>query len=193
METEIVTPQGKLDTDVSQVIGKSFQMTVSATGEELDISGADTITYELGTQGARSIESQFSVFFPDLPERPVKVSDTWTTESTVTEEGMDGDFEIAFVNENTLAGFETIQGLECAKITAPFTGTLKGKGQEQGVELITDADIKGTSTWYFAYQEGIYVKETTTGVAEGKVTALGPEKMEIPLKRNFTIEVTLLE
>jgi hypothetical protein len=193
MEVNIATPQGNLEADASQVIGKTFEMAVSPLGEELDISGADTIKYDLGTQGRRSIESQFSVFFPDLPGKPVGIEDSWTTESTATEEQMNNDITITIKNENTIVGFEMIQGLECAKISAPFTGTLKGKGEEEGVELITDGKIKGTSTWYFAYAEGVYVKETTVGTAEGTITAMAPERIEIPLKRDFEIEVRLLE
>jgi len=193
MDIRITGPQGEIASDVGGVTGRSFEMTISTLGEELDISGADTIEYDVGPQGKRSIESQFSPFFPDLPGTPVGVKDSWRTESTVTEKGMSTDLTVAIKSDNTLVGFETVHGFKCAKMTAPFTGTLKGKGEEQGVELITDAAVTGMSTWYFAYQEGVYVKEVSTGTAEGTITAMAPEKMDIPLKRDFKIEVTLLE
>ena len=193
MDIKITGPQGDIATDMSEVIGKSFKMMLSVLGEELEISGANAIQYDIGPQGKRSIESQFSAFFPDLPGGTIGMNDSWKTEAIVTEEGINGDLTVSITSNNTLVGFERIHGLECAKIAAPFTGTLKGRGEEQGVELITDGKITGTGTWYFAYREGIYVSETSAGIAEGTVTAMTPEKMEIPLKRDFNIEVTLLE
>ena len=193
MEVDIKTPQGDLETDASEVIGKSFEMTLSPTGEELDISGADVIEYDMGPQGKRSIESHFSAFFPDLPGKSAAMNDSWSSTSEITEETASGDLTITIETNNTLAGFETIQGLECAKITAPFTGTLSGLGSEQDVMLLTDAKIKGTSTWYFAYKEGIFVKEISKGTAEGTITAMTPLSYDFPLNRAFKIEVTLLE
>jgi len=83
MDIRITGPQGEIASDVGGVTGRSFEMTISTLGEELDISGADTIEYDVGPQGKRSIESQFSPFFPDLPGTPVGVKDSWRTESTV--------------------------------------------------------------------------------------------------------------
>jgi hypothetical protein len=193
MEMKMSGLQDELARDLSTAIGKSFNMTISPLGEELELSGADTIMYALGPGEERSIKSQFEAFFPDLPERPIGLKDSWTTETTLTEEAGAGELTIALTTENRLVGFETLDGFECVKIEALFTGTLDGEGQEEGVPIITKAKIKGTGFWYFAYKEGIYVRDTSEGVAEGTVTLMGPEKMSISLKRDFTTEVRLIE
>jgi len=61
------------------------------------------------------------------------------------------------------------------------------------MELISKADIQGTETWYFAYEEGIFVKSVSAGMAKGKITGTGPQKIEIPLKREYSMETRLLK
>jgi hypothetical protein len=193
MEAKMTGLQDEPARELSTAIGKSFNMTISPLGEELELSGADTRMYALGPGEERSIKSQFEAFFPDLPGSPVNLKDSWTTETTVTEEAGGGELTIALTIENRLVGFETLDGFECVKIEAPFTGTLDGESQEEGVPVMTKAKIKGTGFWYFAYKEGIYVRDTSEGVAEGTVTVMGPKKMSIPLKRDFKTEVWLTE
>ncbi len=193
MRMKITSPQGELVPDVSTVIGRSFNMTISPLGEELELSGADMIAYDLGPQGKRSIKSQFEAFFPDLPGRPVALGESWTTETTITEKSSAGDMTIALKIENRMVGFETVDGFECVKIEAPFTGTLDGRSTEEGRPITTKAEIKGTGFWYFAHKEGIYVRETSSGVAEGTITAAGPTNVGVHFKRDFVIAVNLIE
>jgi hypothetical protein len=193
MSINVNTPRGELSPDMSPVWGENFDMILSPLGKELDLSGADSIQYEVSPGQKRSIGLGFENIFPDLPGRFVKIGDTWTTNDTISEKSGKGELQISLESVNKLQGFETVNGLECAKITAVFTGTLDGKGEEQGIELITKADVEGTDIWYFAYKKGIFVKAITNGTAIGTVTGSGPQQISIPLTREFKYETKLIK
>ncbi|MBC8486976.1 MAG: hypothetical protein H8D45_13185 [Bacteroidetes bacterium] len=191
MYMKIVSPQGEIIPDMSDVIGKSFDMSLTTLGKEFDFAGAEKIKYSLGQSGERSIATEFKAVFPDLPERPVKLGDKWTTTDTITEKSDNGNLQIIINNTNTLEGFEKIKGKECVKITADFKGALNGKGMEQGAELITTGEITGKDTWYFAYKEGVFVKIVTEGIAKN-TTTVPAQNMEIPSTREYTMETELI-
>lgn len=193
MSIDVSSPQGDLSPDLSSVIGKSFEMILSPLGKELDVSGAASIEYELGPAGTRSVESNFQAVFPDLAEKPVKVGETWLSTDTITEKSGLGDVVISFESVNTLEGFETVNGMECIKVTAKVTGTLDGQGEQMGVEMSFKGDIEGTETWYFAYREGIFVKDITRVHTEATITASGVQAMTIPLKQEAIMETRLVK
>jgi hypothetical protein len=170
MSMSITGPRGEITPDMSSVVGKSFEISLSSLGREWDLSGAKSIQYEVTPGNMRNIASRFQAVFPDLPGTPVKIGDTW----------------------NKLEGFETVEGMECARITVVVTGTLDGVGEEQGIEMITEAGIEASDTWYFAYKEGIFVRMISSGTAEGKITASSPQNMTIPFTREYSMETKLI-
>lgn len=192
MALNIDGPQGPFSPDMSSVIGKSFEMSLSPLGKELDLAGAKSIQYDLGSAGKRSVLSNFQAMFSDLAGVPVKIGDTWTAEDMITEEFGSGELRIHITSTNTLEGYETIDGLECAKIRAKATGTMEGQGEQGGMDLSVEGDLEGNETWYFAYKEGIFVKTSSDISIEGTVT-ISPQNMTIPMRTGMKIEVKLKE
>lgn len=192
MSLEIQSVQGELVADMKPVIGKSFDMVLSALGKELELIGAEAIEYELGPEGTRNISPTFQDIFPNLAGRPVKIGESWPDESTINEKTESSEAVIHFIGVNTLTGFETIDGMECVKITSKGTGTIEGRGEQQGMELVTSGEIKGTSTWYFAYKEGVFVKQVIEGAVEGTID-VPSQGMQIPFSRESTSEINLVK
>ena len=193
MKIKINSPQGELIPDMTTVEGKSFDMIMSRLGKELDLSGAESIQYDLGQAGKRDLASNFQAIFPDLADKPIKVGDTWTSKDTITEKVGSGEIKISLESLNTLAGFETVDGRECAKITAKITGTLEGGGEQMGAELAFKGEIEGSETWYFAYKEGFFVNQEADVKTKGTVSVLGPQEMSIPMAQNMRIETKLIK
>jgi hypothetical protein len=183
---------GDISPDLGAIIGKSFQMSLSPLGKEAGFSGTEALQYQLGPSGKRNIDSSFKNIFPDLADKPVKIGDTWTTKDDVTEK--EGNIDIHAITEsvNTLQGLETVNGLECVKIEAKITGTFDGKGVQMGSKFTFKGNLKGTSTWYFAYKKGIFVsmKSDTTSKGSVEVSAQG---MTIPMKTESRAEINLME
>ncbi len=191
MSINIISLEGELSPDLSSVIGKSFDMTLSPLGKELELSGAESIQYEIPSEGKTSISSDFQAIFPNLAGRSVKIGDTWTSTDTVIEKTDSSEMQFDLESVHTLEGFETVDGMECAKITAEVTGTLAGTGEQQGMELVFEGEIKGTDTWYFAYKKGIFVKMISTAAAEGIIEVVGVQDMTIPMIQEVRAEIKL--
>lgn len=193
MSAHIVSQEGEFSPDMSAVNGENFDIILSPSGNELDLPGAESIQYDMGAQGKRSIAPDFQAIFPDLAGRPVKIGDTWPAKWTVTDSGIGSETWIDFESVNILEGYETVNGLECVRIGVRITGFLEGGGEQDGVEISSIGEIKTTGTWYFAHKEGIFVKMTTEGV--GKITINLKERerdMIIPMTRGFKTKIELI-
>jgi hypothetical protein len=188
----IGTPGGLLSPDMSSVAGKGFDMTLSVLGQEGELAGAEAIEYSLGGGGTRNVSASFQALFLNLPGKPLKVGDSWATQDTISESGSTGETTLTFDTTNTLAGYETVDGFECAKITEVFTGTLSGSGNEGGMDLTYDGVLEGTGTTYFAYKKGLLIRTTGTGTADATISGSGPQEITIPMKREYTMETRLV-
>jgi hypothetical protein len=193
MKMSVNSPQGDFSPDLSSVTGKSFDMTLSSIGKELDVSGAEEIKYDLGPEGERSIVSDFKTIFPDLAKKPVKVGDSWTTKDTVDIKSDRMDLKMTFEAVNTLVGFETFEGMECIKVTAKSTGVMDGEGEQGGAGMVFEGDIESTDTWYFAYKKGVFVKSTSEGTTDATIVVSGPQNMTIPMTMEMKFETKLVK
>ncbi len=192
MKLKLGTPRGEISPDMSGVVGKSFIFTFSDLGKETDFPEGESIQYELYSGKKQSVITGFHALFPDLPQRPIRIGDTWITADTVVEKSGDFGIEMVFISENKLDRVMKIDGKKCVVINGVVTGSVNGKGQEEGVDLVTTATITGTDTWYFAYNEGIFVRMESNGIAVGKIVGSGAQSMSIPMKRNYSIETRLV-
>lgn len=185
--------QGNISADATGIIGKSFDMLLSPLGIESGLSGADTLEYDMGMAGKRSISPDFQGVFPDLAGRSVKVGDTWSAADTLNIHEGGGNIELVLNSVNTLAGFEKVDGLDCARVSAVVTGTLKGEGRQGGARMAFDGTFDGDETWYFAYKKGILVKSSSESTVQNTVTITGPQEMEIPVTQTIKSETVLVK
>ena len=192
MEINVASVQGDFTPDMSTVIGKGFDMILSPMGKELDVSGAKELEYETAS-GKQSLSSGFQAIFPNLPDKPLKIGDTWPTEDTIVDSSTSTEVTIKLENLNTVDGFEVVDGMECVRIKTTGTGTFTGEGTEGGADLVFNADIKSTDIWYFAYKKGVFVKMESEAFAEGTITVTSPQNMEIPLARDMKTSIWLVK
>ena len=192
MDIRLETPRGEMSREVGEIAGKSFEMVLSSLGEELSLSGAEEIVYDLGPTGRQDVENDFLTFFPDLASRPVRVGETWTSTSTMTEKAYSSGATVNLETVHTLEGFETVDGTECVKITSAITGTLEGTSANPREIPAVDGTIKGTGVWYFAHKKGVLVKMTTHVRTTGQMTMGGPQGIPMPMTQEMSGETVLL-
>lgn len=183
---------GNITPDLSPVIGKNFQMTLSPLGKEGEFSGTEELQYQMGAAGKRNIDSSFKNIFPDLADKPVKINDTWTNKRDVTNKSGSTNIHSITESVNTLKGLETVNGLECVKIEVRITGTFEGTGEQMGSKYTFKGNTKGNSTWYFAYKKGIFVSRKSASTSEGTVE-VSAQGMTIPMKTESKSEFNLLK
>ena len=190
MKIRVLGPQGDQSPLLDHVPGKSFDMSLTRLGKETDTSGAAAITYALGSS-TRDLSSRFQAFFPDLPDRPIKQGDTWPSQDAVTEKTGEGDIFVSMNHVNTVDGFETIDGIECARIKTDSKGTLKGNLEQGGASLTLDGTMTATTSWYFAIKQGFLVKSDTKAALTGSLV-VAQANMTIPVTGESTEEVRLV-
>jgi len=192
-KVEAQSPEGDITADASSVVGKSFDMILSRLGKEIDVSGGSSIRYTVGIAGTRDLGSNFQALFPDFPDKPVKIGESWPTEDSVTQKSDAGDIRIIFNSVNNLEAVETIDGFECVRIKGPVTGKMTGNLEQQGMALLFDAKIDGTQTWYFAVKEGILVKIEAKSTFAGVISAGEPANITIPITGDMKSETHLIK
>jgi hypothetical protein len=164
-------------------------MVLSPLGSEVDVSGAEAITYSIQGE-TRSLVNSFKLFFPDLPGKPFKIGDTWPSSAAVEEKTGSMAIQIQIEQVHTLEGFETVDGMECARISTQNTGTINGSGSQMGQDMTFAGTTKGKDIWYFSVKDGIYVKMTSESTSEVSidVPAAG---MSIPMTMTSKGEIKL--
>lgn len=192
MKFNFKSMMGEMNPDMKSIIGKDFEMTLSPMGKEIGLSGTESLTYDLGIAGERNIDSSFKSIFPDLSDKPVKIGESWTTKEEVKEESGGMNVTIAMESINTLEGLETVNGMECVKIVAKSTGTVNGEGRQGGADIAVKAEVTGSSTWYFAYKEGLFVKSTGKSTSKGSVEVVA-QGMSIPMTSESESEISLIK
>lgn len=156
---EIVdTPQGMMGGTVADITGKTFSLALKPTGEIADISAAKNTVYTVPGQGQNNMASAFTDFFPVLPGKKVTAGYNWNSSDTVsTEAGV--NTQVTIINsQNKVEGFETVLGIDCAKITSATEGTSVMNNEVQGMKMTTKGAFTGTVVTWFDTATGSLVK-----------------------------------
>jgi len=181
MAQTIESPNGYSGGAITDAIGKSFNMILSASGKELDLTNANELVFDIPGSGKGNATQTFADFFPDMPVKKVKPGYKWTSTDSVNAVAPSMT-TISFTEaENTFAGVETIDGIDCAKITSILSGTHSIKTETQGMDVKTNGKFTGTSVVYFAVSEGYFVKQTSESKLEGTLDLTYPQEMSMPL------------
>lgn len=191
MSVKINSMQGDINPDMSNIKGKSFDLTFSPIGKELDYTGIEDLKMDLGQMsgGEQSIKTYFKDILADLPDKPVKIGDSWTVkdEQTNPQSGMDVTTVTTAVNK--LEGYETVDGFECLKIVTKATGSVQGSGEQMGGTMDMEGDLETETTWYFAYKNGTFVKSVSDIFVEGTIAV---QNMTIPYIKEIKSEIKLV-
>ena len=185
--------QGEMALDLSLLKGKSFGVSFSPKGDEIEFTGIDDLPkINLGQMSLveLSVKRYFLDLLPNLSDEPVKVGGTWTDQKEYTIE--EGPLELTLKAETTsvLEGLETVKGMECVRIKTQGKSTVEGSGNVMGNELNIKGDTDSTTTWYFAYKKGLFVKASREQDADGIIEAGGMG--EIPQISKTKAEIDLV-
>lgn len=187
----IFNPAGDFSPDLKEVTGKTFDMVLSPLGTEVDVSAGRALTYAVGGR-TLNVASQFEFFFPDLPEKPVRVGDTWPTRFTIRDPGGESSRRTDIEILNTVEALEVIEGRDCLRIASTLAGVVAGTGKQQDLELRFEGTVKGTDVWYFAPREGLFVKSASDITTEMKITVSGAQGIVVPVTQKQKGEVRWL-
>jgi hypothetical protein len=185
LKQNVESPQGTAGGSVNDVKGKVFNMVISPDGKAVDLSEASKIVYTIEGGGAENLSQSFLTYFPVLPKGEVNPGDTWTTNDTIDTKSTGNSNWMPIQSNYKYEGIETIDGIDCAKITATLSGTRRMSTQSQGMDIKTSGPFTGTSTLFFAIKEGYLVKESVTSKITGKIE-IPDQNMIFPVVMTIT-------
>ena len=185
--------QGEKDIDLSAIIDKNFGLTFDRSGKKVSFSNPENIEIDMGQGGKRNAEEFFKNILPRLATEPKKLDGSWKVneKDTVNQGGLDIIADILTIN--TIEGLETVEAIECLKITSKITFTIEGLGKQMGADITLEGDGEGTSVWYYAFQDGIFVKSTNNLLMEATAIVSGGQNMTIPITQETTTEAKLVK
>jgi hypothetical protein len=175
------SPMGGSGGAIQDIKGKTFNIMISPEGKMVDNSGAAAFVYTLEGSGESNMSQTFSDFFPVLPSKAVATGDTWNSTDSLTTKSPAMIMTTIDNTINKLEGFETVNGIECAKISSQHSGSISMKIQNQGNDLSIKGPFTGTSEFLFAVKEGYFIKMTSATKVNGNLEMTSPQAMTFPI------------
>ena len=191
IHTAVKSMQGNMVTNPEEVMNKEFPMLLSKKGEESGLEEAAEIEYS-GVGGETvNLKTTFAMIFPDLPEGPVKIGYTWADNDTI-DMSVSGQTVLMIINStNTVVAKEKYMGYDCYKIEYTNTGERNASGDTPQGFMTSSGDLTGKGYLYFAYKEGILVKDHNEQKFDGDLTL--PTGDAFPMYMDIKIDVELVK
>ena len=173
---------------ITDLMGKSFNMLLAPNGKDIDLKEAEKLTYSSSGSMETSIAENFAGYFPNVPEKVINPGDAWISYDTVKMKTGTGSVNQILNTNHKFEGIVNVDGVDCAKITATFTGTREQKGEAQGMDIYIKGDVTGNSELYFNVKDGYLVKEKSTSKMGGNLDISGAQNMSIPLTADIKVD-----
>jgi hypothetical protein len=175
------SPMGGSGGAISVVKGKTCNIIIAPDGKTVDVSEAANITYSVEGSGESNMAQSLSDFFQVLPAKPVTTGDVWNMEDSVLVKSSTMTMKTIDNTANKLEGFETVNGIECARISSQHSGTMTMNIQNQGMDIYIKGPFTGTSECLFAVKEGYFVRLTSATKVTGNLEISSPQAMTMPI------------
>lgn len=190
-QVKVAVKSARMDTtiEVKEMIGKRTRMTVSALGQTLNKEIVDTVQFSplMASMGRQDL-----VRLHTMPEKPVRIGDTWTSSKPDTNDAMGGRMVTVATGDFTLLARENKLGIDCLKIGYTGKLTVKGKGTMSGMDFFVEGAGSTSGTYYQAVKSGLTVWEDSKYDVESTVALTGAQTMTIPSSTSVSTHRILL-
>ncbi|MDH3734671.1 MAG: hypothetical protein OEU54_14170 [Gemmatimonadota bacterium] len=169
------TPHGRGVVDARHLEGAEFQLSVPTSGGRPGYpDDAPVLLMPGNLEGELSVGRFMDFAFPALPEESVGVGDTWVAESEHPHVEAHVHATARVRTEYRLAGWEVVDGVECARIEGRLTGDVVAAPYEQyGATVEFSGTLEGDVIWLFDVEAGALVSATGETSSDGMLTSDG--------------------
>jgi hypothetical protein len=168
---DMESPMGGGSTDFTDLIGKKATFTLLQNGKVEDFEGFDDLPEITAATGevlkAETYQLGVRFTFPLLPDRPVKIGETWLDNQNV--DIPVGESTLQSENSSTYTLIEEMEmnGFDCLKIQVTGISKLSGDFEQGGTPLSLERETKSSGTIYFAYKEGMFISSESESTGDG--------------------------
>jgi len=169
----VTLPHGRQAFDTRHLVGDEIDLSVASRGGRPGWPD-DLPTLEIGMmEGRVSLDRLLDFGFPELPEGPVAVGERWTGSATAPDVEANVHATAAVTTEYELAGWETVDGVQVARIVGRLAGDVSAADPGQATDFA--GSLEGTLTWRFDPAAGALVDMSGETTSEGVLTVSGNE------------------
>lgn len=185
--------------------GKRFKLKITPQGETREFTAIDSIPMPASPdrRGDRPFRGPFGnplnqlrINFFQLPNKAIKVGDSWTEPYKETDASRAGGFfgrfapdqKVEGTTKYTVLGEEKKQGLTCLHIKIESTYSRSYEGERQGNTISSESEGEIHSDVWFATKEGLLVEYTQNDFNEG-TTAFSGRTMPNSNESKFTLKL----
>lgn len=166
------SPMGGGGGPITAVQGKTCNVIISPEGKPVDITEAANVVYTVEGSGETNLSQSLSDFFPLLPANEVSVGDVWNYSDSIQTKSATTTMKVTDNAVNKLEGIETVDGIECAKISTQHSGVWTMSIQNQGMDISIQGPYTGTSECLLNLKEGYFMKNSNSTKMTGKLEIL---------------------
>lgn len=175
------SPMGNSGGAITDIKGKACTVIISPEGKVIDLSGAAGLVYSMEGSGETNLSQTLSDFFPVLPSKEISPGEIWNATDSIKTKSAAMTMKTIDNTVNKFEGFETTDGIECAKISTQHSGTISMNVQSQGSDIFIKGPFTGTSEYLFAIKEGYFIKMTSATKVNGNLEMTSPQEMSFPI------------
>ncbi len=174
------------------LIGKRTRQTISALGKKLKSEVVDSVNLS-GMLAQAGIGRQSSFQLIELPEKEVKIGDSWTTSQIDTSK--QGSMKVVVTPNTTytVAGEVDTLGYKCLRLTYKGTLKLKGEGTQMGMNLFFEGEGPVVGTAYFSPTQGLLVGTISDLNLEATIALTGQMSMTMPQSTSTKTAMVLVK
>lgn len=168
-----------MNENVSDLRGKSFLMTMSKKGENLNLDEAESISYSIAGIQSSNLKASFITLFHALPEENVSIGHTWQDTDTINVNTETENSEQILSTDYTVEAKEKVSGYDCYRISYQSVGTIDGSSQTPQGLVVSNTDVNINGYYYFAIEEGIIISDHSEMKSNGDLSM--PMGDQIPM------------
>jgi len=175
-----------------KIKGTEINCTISKFGKLLNVAEMDSLIPGQVKQMINPRQS-FSSISPFLPEAPVKIGDTWTTDDVVPVETSGLVMKVNTKSNYTLVGKEMSGGKELLKITYANKMQIEGEGEQMGMSMTIEGDGEGKGHFLFDKKDGLVSGAESETEMDLTIAVSGAQNMTMPMTQFIKAKVSLVK
>jgi hypothetical protein len=183
----VSSPHGRQVFDTRYLAGSEFALTISERGGAPAYDAEPVFDMTGMLEGTVTLSRLMNYGFPELPDHPVTVGDSWTSRSARSQVEAYLTMPASIETEYSFTGWETIDGVDCARIEARIVGKMTAQAVLQhGQRADYTGTLEGHATWHFDPDAGSLLQMSGEESSDG---LLSTGQKETPIKQHTRVEI----
>jgi hypothetical protein len=183
-------PMRDTTTTLENMVGKRMRLTVLKNGKVINRETIDTV---MGNADMLSQVSGETTRLIILPEKEIKVGETWNNENVDSVKMMGGSIKTKSNVDYTLLGRSDTLGHSCLRIEFQGKTSSEGKAKVMGMDLFIEGNGKISGIFLFDPGKGLMINSNSHSDNEMTMAATGEQNMIIPISQSSNEIRTLIE